>query len=260
MSYAALTYYNANNLGDEIQSLASMQFLPNCNFFVDRDTIGNEKRNLKLIGNAFWNRKDMKYPFFPKDNIKMFPISMHISDKNIELDWFRKNQPIGCRDLPTMKFLKSKGIKSYFSGCMTLTFPYYNGERKNNIVLVDSYNYENVKYPKDIEVIKKSPFGNISMEDRRNPLKRIEIAKELLEIYKTAGLVISSRVHAILPCIAMGTPVIPIHTNHNSSRLSGYDLPRYKVKDFDIKKNYKIKRPEKLIEDLKKRVLNFINE
>lgn len=44
---AALTYYNANNLGDEIQTLAAMQFIKP-EVFVNRDNISNETRNVKL--------------------------------------------------------------------------------------------------------------------------------------------------------------------------------------------------------------------
>ncbi len=55
---AALKYNNANNLGDEIQTLAAMQFIKP-ETFVNRDSIATEDRDVRLIGNAFWFESDM---------------------------------------------------------------------------------------------------------------------------------------------------------------------------------------------------------
>jgi len=40
---------------------------------------------------------------------------------------------------------------------------------------------------------------------------KFEIAKDMLQKYSTAELVITSRIHCALPCLAMGTPVIYIN-------------------------------------------------
>lgn len=40
--------------------------------------------------------------------------------------------------------------------------------------------------------------------------ERFELAKALLQRYANAKLVITSRIHAALPCLGLGTPVILI--------------------------------------------------
>jgi len=256
--HGVLIYENANNLGDEIQTLSAMQFIEP-EIFVNRDNITNEKREVKLIGNAFWNERSMleyyKVRFNPPDNVKMFPISMHLN-KTIKLDWFRKNQPIGARDTYTMKFLQDNGIESYFSGCLTLTFPEYKGKREKRILLVGEVGeWNNVKFP--YKVIKTSSVGKI--KDQKNTEKRLEMARELLDLYKKSSLVITSKIHAIFPCIAMGTPVIAVRLDRNKERLLGYDfIPEYKPHNIQDIENYKIKRPEKIINNLQKLLRQWI--
>ena len=47
-------------------------------------------------------------------------------------------------------------------------------------------------------------------------------AEELLSRYAKAQLVITSRLHCALPCLAMGTPVIFIHPKyHEDTRFAG---------------------------------------
>lgn len=255
---AVLTYSNANNVGDDIQSLVAMQFLPNCNAFIDRDFINQEKRELKLIGNGYWDGNG----FDPQDNIKMLPLAMHIAKENIKLDWFRKNQPIGCRDTYTRDFLLKNEIDAYFSGCLTLTLPEYTGERKNRIVIVGNLpNWQKINFPPKTEILITDSVGRIKDEDLRNPLKRFEYAKEMLEIYRTASLVISRKIHAIFPCIAMGTPVIPIVAPSNKNRLSGYNIPKhYTVDNIDLSGDltrYKIQKPNEIIKVLKEKATEF---
>lgn len=52
--------------------------------------------------------------------------------------------------------------------------------------------------------------------------ERFRRANELLTQYATARLVITSRIHAALPCLAFGTPVLPVVTDPTDPRLSGY--------------------------------------
>ena len=37
------------------------------------------------------------------------------------LDYLSSHEPIGCRDIHTVNFLKEHNIDAYFSGCLTLT-------------------------------------------------------------------------------------------------------------------------------------------
>ena len=38
------------------------------------------------------------------------------------LDYLRRFEPIGCRDLRTLELLERRDVECYFSGCLTLTF------------------------------------------------------------------------------------------------------------------------------------------
>ncbi|MFV0475380.1 MAG: polysaccharide pyruvyl transferase family protein [Pikeienuella sp.] len=71
-------------------------------------------------------------------------MSFHLR-KKYELDekvveYFKKNQPIGCRDKQTQKKLKKRGIKTYFSGCATLTIKekYSDDKRKGIVFIIDN--------------------------------------------------------------------------------------------------------------------------
>ena len=165
-----------------------------------------------------------------------------LSDKKI-INFLKSNGPVGCRDYETLDILQKHKIDSYLSSCLTLTLDEkykYNGIR-HGIYLVDSFfNYPNfsdiVQHPK--HTFKNMLLGNLSPKDfllRGKYLKNIfdkeflsstfklthtykysryseyqlfEEAEALLHIYARAELVITSRIHCALSCLALGTPVI----------------------------------------------------
>lgn len=254
MKYGVLTY-SINNIGDDIQTLVAMQYLPQVDYYVDRDKIEHETREMKMIGNAYWNR-----PRCP-ENIDMLPISMHLSNhfrsnKN-DLSWFKKNEPIGCRDLETKNFLLKNGIEAYFSGCLTLTFPKYKGKRTNEIIVVDEipeqWKRDIEKYEKDVVYI--DHIFDKKDERLQSVESRLKEANDRLERYKRAKLVLTSRLHALLPCIAFGTPVA-FYKRTMFGRFKGYNIPEHDR--IDLRKNYTIEKPEKLVKDLQDKIRKFI--
>lgn len=135
------------NIGDYVQSLAGAQYLPQIDEYFDRENPCATGENIKMIMNAWYMWNPDRFPICKR--IIPLPVSMHISPmikddvfKNSSvIDWFKKNEPIGCRDKGTESLLKSKGIDCYFSGCLTLTLGKkykFNGERKG-LVFVDPY-------------------------------------------------------------------------------------------------------------------------
>jgi hypothetical protein len=234
------------NLGDDMQTLAALQYAPDAKF-VRRDKIGSERRKLAVIMNAWWMEGS---DFPPKDNIVPLPISMHIWNHKMDIEWFRKHQPIGCRDLYTQEYLKLNGIETYFSGCLTLTFPPYEGEREG-IIYVDKVPDKWKKTGSDIIYTTHYNKGG----DRMSTDKRLKLAEEKLELYRKAKLVITKRLHVALPCLGMGTPVVVNKDVWANERFSGYDL-NYDFKGLDY--NYSKPRPEELISNLKLKVNDFI--
>lgn len=130
MKLALLKYdYNfpTYNIGDYIQSLAAKQYLQDEVILINREGLKDyDAEEIKLIMNGWFLHNLDQWP--PSEKIHPLFISFHLSPhakvllddfKNVQ--YFKKFEPIGCRDFYTMEILKKKGIKTYFSGCLTLT-------------------------------------------------------------------------------------------------------------------------------------------
>ncbi|QFZ55760.1 polysaccharide pyruvyl transferase family protein [Oceanihabitans sp. IOP_32] len=236
------------NVGDYVQSLAAKQYLPTVNTWINREKLGEYKNEpTKLIMNGWFTHNIMHWvpsedimPLFVSFHMNNTAAPYMLSEKGI--NYLKKHQPIGCRDKYTVKILKDKGIEAYFTGCLTLTLDQYkvsDSEREDAIYIVDPfYNYPTLEKvsltPKHL--VKSVLNGDVfKLGKIKNQLKKI-VDKELLENanyitqilppgkqteeekfeyadsclkkYAKAKLVITSRIHCALPCLAMGTPVI----------------------------------------------------
>ena len=226
------------NIGDYIQSLAALQFLPkNCApILIDRDTMQYyHGPKLKLIINGWFRIKEGNR--FASEQISPFYVSFHINkEKSVDIrmiNHLKKYQPIGCRDYYTYTLLLKKGIKAYFSSCLTTTLDinYKNViSKREEIIFID---YIFGKYPKAdkyIKNLKAYNFTNITYLSHNffsniSHIERFEIAHNLLKKYAKAKLVVTSRIHAALPCLALETPAILINKKYDYKRFDGlYDL------------------------------------
>ncbi|GHV57470.1 hypothetical protein FACS1894182_06380 [Bacteroidia bacterium] len=168
------------NIGDYIQALAASQFFDNIDFFIERENLHQyDGEYAKMIMNGWFMDCPENWP--PSEKIMPKFIAFHInslakekllSDQSIK--YLKKHEPIGCRDENTMLMLKEKGIKAYFSGCLTLTLgeKYSTNDKEDMYYFVDPYFITrwNVKhfirnficlfyYWKDIKVIATKYFG-----------------------------------------------------------------------------------------------------
>ena len=252
---------NLFNIGDYIQSLAAIRFLPRVDFTIDRDSISSVKPDkindcVKLIGNSWYVIRNNAHVI--PDCIDFLPISVHINnprDNILEvLKSWAKFGPIGCRDIQTKELIHSYGIDAYFSSCLTTTLtPEYVLANKGQpfirkkVLLVDvieespkirfwppmkfftSYKRSS-EYNKCIEHLKKlvQYYDGEEIEKLTHmfPMNlkhsdRFEIAKNLLKKYATAKLVITSRIHCALPCLALGTPVVLMTKKYDELRYRG---------------------------------------
>ena len=119
---------------------------------------------------------------------------------------------IGCRDSVTADFLESNGVATYVTGCATLTFPRYTGKRGRGIYCVDvpdEIKEQVVQFYKE-PIFVSHDLEDLSLDQANDDIltDQYRRAYAFLTKYMKAGFVISSRVHATLPCIAFGTPVI----------------------------------------------------
>ena len=281
--YGLLSYRNTNNIGDEIQSIASNNFLMQVNELIERDKISKYKgEKVKLILNGWFMNEPKNFP--PSKNILPLFISFHIDPRCYKellsqkcIEYYKKYQPIGCRDYTTKKVLEEKGVKCYFSGCLTLTLNKIGLEKNNKILLVDVDKEIEDKIPdkfkKDIinlthyndsdtiirfkkfiyssELIKKitnNPYikkiKRKLLTENKSSKEKFEEAENLLRMYEQARFIITSRIHVALPCLALGTNVVLIVDDKNDARYEGliellncYTHKEYMNKEFDFEKN-----------------------
>lgn len=184
-----------------------------------------------------------RYQTFPlSERVIPFFISTAQCEEECEdiLPVFSKFQPIGCRDEVTMKLLRRKGIQAYLTGCITLTLPKRQHEPQiPKVFLVDIPSKLEEYIPEEImkyavRVTHGCAYEKIPVD--KEEIQRLDkIARELYrQYYNEATLVISSRLHAIAPCLAMGIPVIAVSNNFDY-RFSWLDkfTPLYYPKDFE---------------------------
>ena len=247
-SYGVITY-NSINIGDEIQSIASMRFLPEVDEYVYREQIKRfiprSTKQTKCIMNAWWMWKPENFP--PSKYIEPLLISMYIRPE-IRKKFLTKQTrkyllekgPVGCRDIGTYNWLKEEKIPAYFSGCLTLTLERNrNIEREDYILCVDTKE-------ELVSVIRERtqrPVYSISrmLSPFYSAQQRLELAKIQLLLYQNAHLIVSSRLHVILPSLALETPVLRVISDEKEmgevSRYSGYENFFYKLTNQEIIEN-----------------------
>lgn len=220
-----LSYAASTNLGDEVQTLAALHILKKigvkCCGFIDRDNPQSTEK-INLFVNGFIPQTSI-YKLSQNPSVKPIFNNFHIAqilDRRRLGDSFKKLKPfspIGCRDRWTTDLLKTKGIDAFFNHCLTLTFDRRTKEPKNGkIFMVDLDGF--IPLPKEI---KKKQLIYITHEsvNHYSHKTKMSMAQELLNLYRDeASLVITSKLHCALPCVAMGIPVI-LFGDHYDPRL-----------------------------------------
>lgn len=269
MKYSLLSVSTppAINIGDYIQALAARQFLPRVDSYIEREHLKDYNGGkTNVIMNAYYMHDGKQWP--PSQQINPLFVSVHInslvkgemlSDEGIA--YFKKHEPIGCRDKETESLLLNKGIKAYFSGCLTLTLgnTYKSVHKNGKVYIVDVripvkgrleqtklflWSFFHIKHLSSISKkinTHKNTFRQrirewcritkfykyfstiaektilldaeyLTQEDEvYNQLisndERMCAAEDLVKKYSSASLVITSRIHCALPCLAVETPV-----------------------------------------------------
>lgn len=204
------------NLGDEIQTLAAVRLLGEVEGYLSRDSLHLEDVDGLLSMNGFFMGSE-NWP--PHERIKPIIYSFHMDKKyekiicsNEGIRYFKQHEPIGCRDEGTAQKLRAYGVDAFYSGCLTLTFPRRSQEDElhaKEIFIVGVDKYLEKYIPKKI----RKQAVRLNQSSVRLPkidceLKR-ELAQQLLDGYaRNAKLVITSKIHCAMPCLAMGIPVV----------------------------------------------------
>jgi hypothetical protein len=144
-----------------------------------------------------------------------------LSDKS--LAYFKRHAPIGCRDLATLEALRAEGIDAYFSACLTLTLKTDASDQPRRDILIVEPNLDVGELFRAVPHALQDRVVFLSQQTslREPPALRMNTAADLLERYAHAHLVITSRLHCALPCLALGTPVLFIPPRHDLRRFEG---------------------------------------
>jgi hypothetical protein len=131
--------------------------------------------------------------------------------------YLRKHGPVGARDPATLALLQRHEVESYYSGCLTLTFPARDeAEVGSRIVACDLDDELLAALAKNT---REPPLVTTHADTATvNAIDRLRQARRLLQTYATAKSVITTRLHCALPCLAMGTPVLFIASDDEQQR------------------------------------------
>ena len=220
------------NIGDYIQAIAVRDALGLREFdYVQREQLSSYAGTpQRVVGQSWYSTTPGGWP--PAAPLDFLPFAMHITPRSYP--WFETPAatsalnslgPIGCRDMVTLDYLRGRGIDSYFSGCLTLTLnpPEKAIRAPTSIYLVDvgtpALSLVPVEF-KDLPVRSVSHVLDVSSLAENTHGAWLRYAEQLLrQYYEDAAVVVSARLHALLPCLAMGIPVIWVERRVRDRRL-----------------------------------------
>lgn len=301
--------YTTENLGDDIQSVATMDILDELNIkysFINRDLIDRysfdqSNKNYIIFNGWFTNgygleeyyaspglRDKIKINWPPQGAYKPIFYSFHISEwgpaekrevnfKFLNKDsekFYKSSSMVGCRDTHTLNIMNKLGVEAYFSKCLTLSLnkdKYSDSElfNRNNILFVD--------VPPEYNILLENKIRDIYNDFKINDLThkiistcksskdRFNLARQHLKYFCNAKLVITTRLHVALPCLAFGTPVIFLvnDEDNKNSRIVDYleylnNIKYSQIKDSDLNKYLTCKYDPSISLDIKRKFKEII--
>ena len=288
MKYGVLYYKDTDNIGDDIQSYASARFIPKIDYYIDRENLEsfspNKKESVKCIMNSWYLHDKFNFdispyihPLYISMFFKKFPYEAGITignkyiNENV-IENFKKYGPIGTRDNHTANLLDEIGVKNKFSGCMTLTIEKFENLEKKDYIVTNGLTEKEINYIKSktnrevinyIQDVERGSFSNETWEER---MKRVE---DTLKLYQQAHLVITTKLHCSLPCLALETPILLVYDRsfaENEDRIGTYlDYLNYVYREDLEKEEIDFEEPKsnptkylKLRKELEKNCEKFI--
>lgn len=269
MKFGLMKYSYTTNLGNEIQSIAARQFLPQIDSYIEHEKLNLFKspEKVKMIMNGWYMDCVESWP--PSEDIEPLLISMHFNTsfnntKEViampeSRDFFSSYGPVGCRDISTLNLLNELEIDAYYSGDLTLTLNGRNQPSEQKYIVVSSrrsgeiIDFLKTKTNLPIYDIQHESIESFEQKylDRR-PISytltsfydfkdKFFIAENFLRLYENAHCVITDRVHTALPCLGLKTPVLFFNTAPFApERLTGLDKLVLQSNFEEYKQNYDI--------------------
>lgn len=222
---------NRINIGDNIQSIAVKLFY---------EKMGVDEKQIVRVG--YFNSDKVASPcwlivqgHFGKmqkkfmNNEKIYPIfigyGLYESVLSMkEVEYYKRYEPILCRDEFTRNVLRSYGIKAYISGCLTIFISKDDLKEKEKAL---NYEKADKKYyfvdipeetlkiiPSDIRDNAIICTQNISIDEKTMNINWDSFAvKRLREYRNNAKMIITTKLHCMCPAVGMDIPTIALGNN-----------------------------------------------
>jgi hypothetical protein len=240
VDFAALSV-STENLGDHIQILAGLRMLSRLGItptrYIDRDHeiasapgLAAHDGPVGILLNGWFKSNRSEWPPHPKlaplvlgFHIRLFQCPELVSDASIE--YFRRHEPIGCRDVYTESLLRSNGVDAFTSHCLSLTLPRRTDDPRTQTEVFVVSRDERIR---DLLGDAVGPYTFVSHYSGSSDFEaNMARAAELLEMYRTrAKLLVTTLLHCALPAIAMGIPVVVFYPL-NDETLHASDRERF---------------------------------
>ena len=248
---------STENLGDHIQVISGLRLLSRVGVeptrYIDRDDeirsapgVADQDGTTGILLNGWFKTNRAEWPPHPKlapliysFHIRLFQCPELISEPS--LDFFRRHQPIGCRDVFTQGLLQSNGVEAFTSNCISLTIPrrVERPETQTEVFVVSRDQRIEQYLPQVVR-----PYTFLSHYSGSKDFDtNMQRAETLLKTYASrAKLIVTTLLHCALPAVAMGIPVVvfyPLNTEsgHRSDceRFSSLEqlLPIHSLDEID---------------------------
>ena len=230
-SFASLKV-STENLGDHIQIISGLRLLSRLGIeptrYIDRDDqihsapgLDEEEGPVGILLNGWFKNNRAEWPPHPKLAPLLYGFHIRssfcpelLSDASI--DFFRRNQPIGCRDVDTETLLHSKGVEAFTSNCLSLTLSrrIENPAAQTEVFVVSRDERIKNYLPPSV-----GPYTFVCHYSGSNDFAaNMARAEQLLEIYRSrAKLIVTTMLHCALPAIGMGIPVVVFYPINNET-------------------------------------------
>ena len=223
---------NTENVGDSIITLATNK-LANADCYLDRDTgkhlnSCSESRSHRVLVTGWLTHNPENWPIETheakftsihvtktvRNNVESSDI--FFNDRTIKL--MRESGTIGCRDTSTLHMVKRFGLEANFSGCVTMCLTPVESVIRRRIAIVDAP-------PKVVRLFRSlKSYEVIEIRHEIDPteswLAKLIRGQELIDLYSTCEFVISTRLHAVVPALALGAKSCLIMDNTNDLRFT----------------------------------------
>jgi len=253
--------HDSGNIGDFAQIIGLEQVYNKMNVSPDIDINGwtgkidstvvnkNSAIILPAVGLVTCDKIGITEPSYKSPQIMPVFLGVAFSDMFAAYDfshWLDDTQglPILCRDQNSANYLSKLGYNGVFWGCSSLLIKKRKKEPENgkiytcdldSVSSITNYIPESIK-KEMIELEGQQLPGDLlkTLTWEERACVQYEKMKERLQVLQdTARLVITSRIHLALPCIAMGIPVIKV-SGQREQRLQLIDafIKSYRASEF----------------------------